>query len=96
MSLTEILLMAFICEAIWQTLKMTFQKDKYATIDRIGALILGVLLAISCNLDVLSLLKVNSKIPYLGVILTGVLISRGSNFIHDFIQIVTNFQKGDK
>ncbi|MBU6137276.1 hypothetical protein [Clostridium tertium] len=82
--LLVIVMVALIAESVWETLKMTWQEGK-VSIDRIGALVVALLLAIGTRLDLLSLLDIKTSIPYLGVVLTGILISRGSNFIHDLL-----------
>lgn len=82
--LLVIVMVALIAESVWETLKMTWQEGK-VSIDRIGALVVALLLAIGTRLDFLSLLDIKTSIPYLGVVLTGILISRGSNFIHDLL-----------
>lgn len=79
-----IIMVALIAESVWETLKMTWQEGKIS-IDRIGALIVALVLCVGVRLDILALLGINTTIPFLGVILTGVLISRGSNFIHDLL-----------
>lgn len=79
-----IIMVALIAESVWETLKMTWQQGKIS-IDRIGALIVALVLCVGVRLDILALLGINATIPFLGVILTGVLISRGSNFIHDLL-----------
>lgn len=79
-----IIIVALVAESVWETLKMTWQEGK-VSIDRIGALVVALVLSIGVRLDILSLLGINTTIPLLGVILTGILISRGSNFIHDLL-----------
>ena len=79
-----IIMVALVAESVWETLKMTWQEGK-VSIDRIGALVVALVLSIGVRLDILSLLGINTTIPLLGVILTGILISRGSNFIHDLL-----------
>ena len=79
-----IFILALISESVWETLKMTWQQGKLS-IDRIGALIVSLVICIDVRLDILSLLEINTTIPFLGVILTAILISRGSNFMHDLI-----------
>lgn len=94
-----LILISLLAESVWETLKMIWQNGKLV-IDRVGALVVSVLIAIGTNLDILSLLGVKTFIPYLGVILTGILISRGSNFIHDLLvrvgNIKINEEKGGK
>ena len=51
----------------------------------IVSLTLGIVVAIGYNLDLPSYLNLNSHIPYLGNILTGILLSRGSNYIFDLL-----------
>lgn len=79
-----IFILALISESVWETLKMTWQQGK-VSIDRIGALIVSLVICIDVRLDILSLLEINTTIPFLGIILTAILISRGSNFVHDLL-----------
>ena len=54
------------------------------------SVILGIIIAISYKLDLLENLNLKSSIPYIGNILTGILISRGSNYIYDILKSITN------
>ena len=81
----KLIVLALIGEALWETLKMTWQQGKFS-IDRLGALIVGLLLAVGTGLDLFSLVQIPLNIPYLGMALTGVLISRGANFVHDLLK----------
>jgi len=83
--LLKLVILALIGEAVWETLKMTWQQGKFS-IDRLGALLVGLLIAIGTGLDLFALVKVPLSIPYLGLVLTGVLISRGANFVHDLLK----------
>lgn len=91
MQFFSLLVLALSAEAVWETLKMTWQKGKLC-IDKIGALSIGVILCLSTGLDIFELLGITVRWPIVGMILTGVLISRGSNFIHDFIKSIENIQ----
>ena len=46
---------------------------------------LGMLVAIAYKLDLLELMGMKSNIPYVGNILTGLLLSRGSNYVYDIL-----------
>lgn len=83
-TMAKLVVMAFLVEATWETLKMTWQDGK-ASIDRIGALFIGLALAFAINVDILSVAGLDSGLQYVGTVLTGILISRGSNFMHDLI-----------
>lgn len=80
-----IIIVSIIAESTWETLKMVWQNGK-VSIDRIGALIVSILITVGTKMDLLSLLGIESNIPFMGIILTGILISRGSNFIHDLLE----------
>lgn len=53
------------------------------------SLIIGTLMAIAYNLDVFEYFGFSTKIPFLGNIITGILMSRGSNYIFDLISKLT-------
>lgn len=91
-TISQLVIMAFLVEATWETLKMTWQEGK-ANGDRIGALFIGLTLALAINIDILSAAGLESSFQYVGTILTGVLISRGSNFTHDLIAKLSGDKK---
>lgn len=78
----QIGVLAFLVEAIVETLKMIYKENK---LDKniIVALTIGVLIALTVGVDIFKVLDIPTKIPYVGELLTGILISRGGNFIHD-------------
>jgi hypothetical protein len=51
---------------------------------RYFAAALGVVLSVLYKADLLALVGLDSPIPIVGYILTGLIIGRGSNFVHDF------------
>lgn len=79
-----LMFVSLLAEGVWETIKMIWQNGKLS-IDKIGALFVALVITVSTKLDLLELLSIKSNIPYLGIILTGVLVSRGSNFIHDLL-----------
>lgn len=80
-----ILTVALIAESVWEILKLTWQKGKLC-LDRVGALVVSLVICIDIKLDMLTLLGINTTIPFIGIILTAILISRGSNFLHDLLE----------
>ena len=87
--LIMLVVVAIIAESVWETLKITWQDGK-VKVDRVGALVVSMLIVFGTRLDMLSLLGIETVIPFLGIILTGILISRGSNFIHDLLVRLSN------
>lgn len=51
----------------------------------IFSLILGIIIAMAYKLDLPKYIGLQSDISYVGSILTGILISRGSNYLYDLI-----------
>lgn len=95
MELFKIILVAALCEATWETIKMTWQNGKIS-LDRIGALLLGILLALATKMDILTLAGLHSAHPVVGIICTGIVVSRGANFVHDLLNIMNNAQSSQR
>ena len=47
---------------------------------------LGVFIAVAYKLDLPAFFNLKSEIPHIGCILTGILLSRGSNYIFDLME----------
>ncbi|QLY78366.1 hypothetical protein [Clostridium intestinale] len=92
MELAKILILSIIGEAIWETLKMFWQEGKISK-DRIGALVVCIIIVWSTDLDIMTTLGIPVKVKIIGIVLTGILISRGSNFVHDLFSSVNNISK---
>ena len=82
----QLILLAAVAEAIWETLKLVWQKKKLHP-DVLGSLIIGILLALATGLNFFELVGLPIINPYIGQVLTGILASRGANFIHDLVKI---------
>lgn len=91
----KLIIVALIGEAIWETGKMVWQEGKIC-IDRIGAIVVGELLTLSAGIDLFNIVGLSLKIPYLGMVLTGLLISRGANFLHDLFASIGNVNQNTK
>ena len=52
----------------------------------------GIIMAISYNLDLPEYFEMKSKIPYIGCIITGIIISRGSNYLWDILNSVIKYK----
>lgn len=80
-----ILVAALLAEAVWETGKMVWQQGKIS-VDRIGALLVGIIFAVGAGLDLCTVLGICFVYPIIGQLLTGILISRGANFVHDLLK----------
>lgn len=90
-----LVLAGFTIEAVWQTLKMTWDKQHLVG-DRVGALLIGVFFSVVANLDFYTLAGYTLRWPIVGVILTGILLSRGANFMHDLLAFKVGLAGGTK
>lgn len=77
---------AILLEGIWEILKNIIPKNNYESyVNTIGTIGLGILLAFLVNLDLFALLDIQTTSVVINKILTGIIISRGSNYVHDLI-----------
>lgn len=93
--MNKLIAAAFITESIWETLKL-IKKSGGINIDRLGAIIIGVIIAVAGNFDLFQIVGLPLGIKYLGSVLTGLLISRGSNFLHDILGNVSQMYQKSK
>ena len=57
---------------------------------KLASIALGIFLAIAAGADMLAGAGLVFKIPYVGMVLTGIFFSRGSNYVADLITLLTN------
>ena len=89
----KILILALLCEAIWENIRMTFENGKF-NINRLGALVTSIIIALATKINLFELLDIEI-IQVLGSIFTGILISRGANVVHDLFIKIQNLSKGE-
>jgi hypothetical protein len=84
MNILIILMLAITVEALVEYFKLVFNK----TINwkQVVAIVLSVFLAIAAGVDLFEILGVTFQIPFVGLVLTGIIFSRGANYLSDFIK----------
>ena len=85
MNIAIIFILALTVEALVEYGKIIFTARINWT--QVAAILIAVLLAIAASTDLYALLGVSFNIPYLGCILTGIVFSRGANYLADFIKM---------
>ncbi len=55
------------------------------------SVILGIVVAVNFQIDVFEYFGLNSIIPYMSKVLTGIIIGRGSNYVADFLKTAQNY-----
>lgn len=89
----KIIILALLCEAIWENLRMTFENGKFS-LNRLGALIVSIVVALGTKINLFEILDFEI-VQVLGSILTGILISRGANVLHDLLNKIQALSKGE-
>ena len=56
----------------------------------VGSLVLGIIVSVVYKIDLPATLSITTDIPYVGSILTGIIMARGSNYLYDLIGRLTN------
>lgn len=82
MEYAQLIIISILVEAIWENIKMIWQENKM-NINMIGSLILSILICVLGQMNIFNILGINLAIPFVGQILTGIIVSRGANFVND-------------
>jgi hypothetical protein len=53
-----------------------------------ASLVVGVAVAVVFGLDIFAAAGFQTAVPFMGAVLTGVMLSRGANFVHDILKAV--------
>ncbi len=99
-----LLIVAALIEAVYEALKpvlapvIGWLEARAVPADRLAALVISIIicLGIGSQVDLFALLDLTIGIPYLGVILTAIILARGSNFVHDFLGSLDGIRQGKK
>lgn len=87
MEFSCIVIMSVLIEAVI-TYAKTWVVEKKIKWQQIVAVIFGILISLSYNLDIPALVGFESAVPYVGMIITGILVSRGSNYVYELFNII--------
>lgn len=82
-----IIFLAIVIEGIVEYIKLAVNKNMCVEI--IGTIVLGVGVAIAFNLDMCAAAGIPAQWPYVGSVLTGISMARGSNYIFDIVGKLT-------
>lgn len=82
MEYAALVIVAILVEAIWENIKMVFPNKKFS-ISMLGSLLVSILICVLTKVDIFPVVGLSISIPVIGSILTGVIVSRGANFVND-------------
>lgn len=82
MEFAQLVIVAILVEAIWENCKMIWQKGKFS-ISMIGSLVVSILVCVLTKVDIFPIVGLSIAIPVVGSVLTGIIVSRGANFVNE-------------
>jgi hypothetical protein len=85
---------ALLVEAVWQAAKPAFPPVP-AWADVVVTLGLGVAVCVLAGLDLFAAAGVQLAASYVGQVLSGLLVGRGSNFLHDLLTGLYSLRRGE-
>lgn len=90
MEIMTFIIAAVLIEGIVTYFKEIFQNKKI-NFWQLISLLVGVAVCLTLGFDLLPTLGIESPVPYIGNVITAFVVSRGSNYVYDFI---TTLNKG--
>lgn len=94
MNLANIIMMSIFIEALINYFKEWFI-NKDVIWQQIVALVIGVFLAIAFQVDLPETFGLHSVVPFVGQVMTGIIFSRGSNYVADLIKKLNSHSEPD-
>lgn len=85
MEFSGLVALAFLVEAIIETVKMVFDQEVKARWPFVAAMVLGIVVAVVYGVDLFEWIGVEASIPYIGNVLTGIVFARGANYLSDLL-----------
>lgn len=82
-SLTALVFFAILVEGMVEYVKLGIQKN--ICIEIISSMVLGLVVAFGFHLDFFAAVGITTDVPYISTVFTGIIVSRGANYVFDLI-----------
>lgn len=89
MDYAQLIIIAILVEAIWENLKMIWDKNKL-NINMLGSLLLSMIICVLAQINIFKIVGIELIVPIIGYLLTGIIVSRGANFVNDLFSRLNN------
>lgn len=86
-TIAMVFVLGVVVEALVEYAKLIFA-DKVFNWKQLVAALLGIGLAILAQVDLFAAVGVTFIVPYVGMVLTGIIFSRGANYASDIIKLI--------
>lgn len=80
-----IIMLAIIVEGVVEYFKLAFPRFGESKLVIPATIVLGVAVAILYGCDILEVFGLVTPVPYVGNVLSGIIVARGSNYMYDLI-----------
>lgn len=95
MNFMPVILMAVVVEGLITYMQQIVRQHRLCW-QMVLSIAIGVFCSVVYNIDLFSLLGLEAEIPRVGSVLTGILISRGSNYLFDLIKQLGGLMGSDR
>ena len=85
MKYAQLIIVAILIEAIWENLKIIW-KDRKISLNTIGVLVISIIVCLLAKIDIFPIVGLSLSVPFVGSGLTGIIVSRGANFVNDLFK----------
>ena len=86
MELLAVVVVAILIESAVETFNTLFKNNGKLSYKKIGAIILSIAVCVCAKLDLFSILGITMVVPYVGEIVTVLVVSRGSGVVNSLIE----------
>lgn len=91
--LVALLMLSVVIEALIEYFNLIAKKK--LDWKQLAAIFIAIALAVLSQQDLLAMLGITFVVPYVGMVLTGIFLSRGSNYVADLIKKIQTPKVGD-
>ena len=85
----NILGIVFLATFVEGLIEYLFAKDGVSQpVLKYAALLIGVILAIAYKVDILAMIGLVTTVPFIGYVISGIIIGRGSNYVNDVFTMI--------
>lgn len=92
MDLYSILIVSILIEALITYFDDIFINKEFHW-EQLVSIIIGIFVAIAFQVDLPKVFGLNSVIPLVGQVITGIIFSRGSNYVNDLLTKLNTYKK---
>lgn len=79
---SQLIVIAILVEAIWENIKMVYKENRFS-LSMVGSLVISILICILADMNIFEMVGIEMSIPIICNVFTGILCSRGANFVSD-------------